>query len=92
MKMKTLLEKYQECLMNIEEFKKLSEAEQKIIIEYEIYEHKCTKTWNIAPVLEIFKDIFDEKLILSVWQKVKNRYMEDSSNRINKLFDDFERW
>ena len=52
---------------------------------------KCTRTWDISPVLEIFKDIFDEKLILSVWQKVKNRYIENR-NQIKDLLDDFERW
>jgi len=83
--MKTLLEKYEECLLNIDEFKKLSEAEQKIIIEYEIHEHKCTRTWDIAPVLEIFENIFDEKLILSVWQKVKNRYiLAESKKQIHR--------
>ena len=93
MKMKTLLEKYEECLLNVESLKNLSKTEQKIIIRYEIFEHKCNLTGDITPVLELFKGIFAHRLIMAVWREIKEKQKEIRNEiiHLDDLFGDVER-
>jgi len=50
--------------------KNLSIEEQKIIIEYELYNHECNYTWDIEPVVELFKDVFEYNDIMLVFHKI----------------------
>ena len=50
--------------------KSLSNKEQNYIIEYELYNHECNYTWDIEPVVDLFKDIFTHNDIKIVFHKI----------------------
>ena len=50
--------------------KSLSAKEQNYIIEYELYNHECDYTWDIEPVVDLFKDIFTHNNIMTVFHKI----------------------
>ena len=50
--------------------KGLTTKEQNDIIEYELYNHECNYTWDIEPVLDLFKDIFTHNDIMIVFHKI----------------------
>ena len=50
--------------------KGLTTKEQNYIIEYELYNHECTYTWVIEPVVDLFKDIFTYNDIMTVFHKI----------------------
>jgi len=50
--------------------KNLSIEEQKIIIEYELYNHECNYTWDIEPVVELFKDVFEYNDIMLAFHRI----------------------
>ena len=54
--------------------KGLSDDEKKVIIRHEIFNHDCIYNRDIEPVLELFKDVIDDKLILTVWRDMKDEY------------------
>jgi|GEM_PF-2404040 len=56
---------------NVDWLKSLTEDEKKDIIEYELYNHECTYTWDIEPVIKKLGNIFAYELIISVWHKVQ---------------------
>ena len=53
--------------------KNLSTKEQEIIIEYELYNHECEYTYNIEPVVDLFKNIFEYNDIMLVFHKIKKQ-------------------
>lgn len=50
--------------------KSLTTKEQNYIIEYELYNHECNYTWDIEPVVDLFKDIFTHNDIMTVFHKI----------------------
>lgn len=50
--------------------KGLTTKEQNYIIEYELYNHECNYTWDIEPVVDLFKDIFTYNDIMIVFHKI----------------------
>jgi len=50
--------------------KSLSTKEQYIIIEYELYNHECNYTWDIEPVTDLFKNVFDYNDIMRVFHRI----------------------
>ena len=50
--------------------KGLTTKEQNYIIEYELYNHECNYTWDIEPVVDLFKDIFTHNDIMIVFHKI----------------------
>lgn len=50
--------------------KGLTTKEQNYIIEYELYNYECNYTWDIEPVLDLFKDIFTHNDIMIVFHKI----------------------
>ena len=50
--------------------KNLTNEEQNYIIEYELYNHECEYTYDIEPVVDLFKDIFTYNDIMSVFHKI----------------------
>lgn len=50
--------------------KNLSTEEKNIIIEYELYNHECEYTWDIEPVVDLFKDVFTHNDIMLVFHKI----------------------
>lgn len=50
--------------------KGLSSKEQNYIIEYELYNYECNYTWDIEPVVDLFKDIFTYNDIMTVFHKI----------------------
>lgn len=50
--------------------KSLSPKEQNIIIEYELYNHECEYTWDITPVVDLFKNIFEYNDIMLVFHRI----------------------
>ena len=50
--------------------KNLSTKEQEIIIEYELYNHECEYTYDIEPVVDLFKNIFEYNDIMLVFHKI----------------------
>ena len=53
--------------------KSLSTKEQEIIIEYELYNHECEYTYDIEPVVDLFKNIFEYNDIMLVFHKIKKQ-------------------
>ena len=50
--------------------KGLTTKEQNYIIEYELYNYECNYTWDIEPVVDLFKDIFSYNDIMTVFHKI----------------------
>ena len=50
--------------------KGLTTKEQNYIIEYELYNYECNYTWDIEPVVNLFKDIFTHNDIMTVFHKI----------------------
>ena len=50
--------------------KNLSPKEQNIIIEFELYNHECEYTYDIEPVVDLFKNIFEYNDIMLVFHKI----------------------
>lgn len=50
--------------------KSLTTKEQNYIIEYELYNYECNYTWDIEPVVDLFKDIFTHNDIMTVFHKI----------------------
>lgn len=50
--------------------KSLSQKEQEIIIEYELYNYECTYTYDIEDVVNLFKNVFSWNDIMSVFHKI----------------------
>ena len=50
--------------------KGLTTKEQNYIIEYELYNYECNYTWDIEPVVDLFKDIFTYNDIMIVFHKI----------------------
>lgn len=50
--------------------KSLSQKEQEIIIEYELYNYECTYTYDIEDVVDLFKNVFSWNDIMSVFHKI----------------------
>ena len=50
--------------------KGLTTKEQNYIIEYELYNYECNYTWDIEPVVDLFKDIFTHNDIMTVFHKI----------------------
>lgn len=48
----------------------LSREEQDVIIEYELYNHECDYTWDIEPVVDLFKDVFIYNDIMFVFRRI----------------------
>ena len=48
----------------------LMQDEQEEIIEYELYNHECTYTWDIDPVVDLFEDVFSWNQIMIVFHKL----------------------
>ncbi|MCL2446703.1 MAG: hypothetical protein FWD06_08050 [Oscillospiraceae bacterium] len=48
---------------------RLTQAEQKMIIEYELQNHNCPIVWNIAAVINKFEHIFTVSVILESWEE-----------------------
>ena len=53
--------------------KNLSTKEQEMIIEYELYNHECEYTYDIEPVVDLFKSIFTYNDIMLVFHKIKKQ-------------------
>ena len=53
--------------------KNLSTKEQEIIIEYELYNHECEYTYDIEPVVDLFKNIFTYNDIMLVFHNIKKQ-------------------
>lgn len=53
--------------------KSLSVKEQNIIIEYELYNHECGYTWDIEPVVELFKGVFTYNDIMFVFHRIEKQ-------------------
>lgn len=53
--------------------KNLSTKEQELIIEYELYNHECEYTYDIEPVVDLFKNIFTYNDIMLVFHKIKKQ-------------------
>ena len=49
----------------------LAKEEKEVIIRYELTNHECGYTRDIAPVLTKLKDVFTNNLIINVWQKAR---------------------
>jgi len=50
--------------------KSLSPKEQNIIIEYELYNHECEYSWDISPVVDLFKNIFEYNDIMLAFHRI----------------------
>lgn len=50
--------------------KGLTTKEQNYIIEYELYNYECNYSWDIEPVVDLFKDIFTHNDIMIVFHKI----------------------
>lgn len=50
--------------------KSLSQKEQEIIIEYELYNYECSYTYDIEDVVDLFKNVFSWNDIMSVFHKI----------------------
>lgn len=50
--------------------KSLTTKEQNIIIEYELYNHECEYTWDITPVVDLFKNVFEYNDIMFVFHNI----------------------
>ena len=50
--------------------KNLSTEEKNIIIEYELYNHECEYTWDITPVVDLFKNVFEYNDIMFVFHNI----------------------
>ena len=50
--------------------KGLTTKEQNYIIEYELYNYECNYTWDIEPVVDLFKDIFSYNDIMTVFHNI----------------------
>ena len=50
--------------------KGLTTKEQNYIIEYELYNYECNYSWDIEPVVDLFKDIFTHNDIMTVFHKI----------------------
>ena len=50
--------------------KGLTTKEQNYIIEYELYNYECNYTWDIEPVVDLFKDIFTYNDVMIVFHKI----------------------
>lgn len=50
--------------------KSLSQKEQNIIIEYELYNHECDYSWDISPVVDLFKNIFEYNDIMLAFHRI----------------------
>ena len=50
--------------------KSLSTDEQNIIIEFELYNYECEYTYDIEPVVDLFKNIYEYNDIMSVFHKI----------------------
>ena len=48
----------------------LTSKEQNYIIEYELYNYECNYTWDIEPVVDLFKDIFTYNDIMTVFHNI----------------------
>ena len=87
--LKTKVDEITEWLNNeyearVKWLKNLRETEKKALIKYELNNYECIYTMDIDPVIEIFDDIFDYRLIISVWEKLKDDYR-------NQYYDNLER-
>ena len=50
--------------------KSLTTKEQNYIIEYELYNYECNYSWDIEPVVDLFKDVFTHNDIMTVFHKI----------------------
>ena len=50
--------------------KSLSPQEQNIIIEFELYNHECEYTYDIEPVVDLFKGIFEYNDIMLAFHRI----------------------
>ena len=50
--------------------KSLPVKEQNYIIEYELRNYECDYTWNIEPVVDIFKNVFEYNDIMKIFHKI----------------------
>lgn len=50
--------------------KNLTQEEQEIIIEYELYNYECEYTYDIDNVVDVFKDVFEYNDIMRVFHKI----------------------
>ena len=50
--------------------KNLTQKEQEIIIEYELYNYECDYTYDIDNVVDVFKNVFEYNDIMSVFHKI----------------------
>lgn len=50
--------------------KGLTTKEQNYIIEYELYNYECNYTWDIEPVVDLFKDVFTHNDIMTVFHTI----------------------
>ncbi len=50
--------------------KNLSMKEQEYIIAFELRNYECDYTWDIEPVVEIFKNVFEYNDIMRVFHKI----------------------
>jgi len=87
--LKTKVDEITEWLNNeyearVKWLKNLRENEKKALIKYELNNYECIYTMDIEPVIEIFEDIFDYRLIISVWEKLKDDCR-------NQYYDNLER-
>jgi len=48
----------------------LTQEEQEVIIEYELYNHECTYTWDIDPVVDLLENVFGYNQIMLVFHKI----------------------
>jgi len=50
----------------------LSDEDKESIIKYELYNHECSYTWDIEPVVDLLQNIFSYDQIAKAWEKVKH--------------------
>lgn len=50
--------------------KQLSTEEQNYIIRYELYNYECEYTYDIEPVVDLFKDVFTYNDIMLMFHKI----------------------
>ena len=53
--------------------KGLTTKEQNYIIEYELYNYECNYSWDIEPVVDLFKDVFTYNDIMTVFHKIQKQ-------------------
>ena len=53
--------------------KGLTTKEKNYIIEYELYNHEFNYTWDIEPVVDLFKDVFTYNDIMTVFHKIQKQ-------------------